>query len=211
VVDKAVDAIAESLSALCAAELLQQSQRYPVAEYRFWHALTQEVAYGAMPAGRRARLHAAVAETLIETDTDRLDEAAAVVAWHWEKAGRTLDAAAWNLRAANYALRSDLSGALRRWQRTVELLEGAEQTPEALRTGVRAGIRLIRFGSGAGMSPAHIERLESEGRALADRLGDPALSGMVLLVSGSVRFFTGDISDAHARYLEITQWREAPR
>jgi predicted ATPase len=80
VLGKPVEALATSLSALCAAELVQETQRDPVAEYRFWHPLTQEVAYGTMLAGRRARLHTAVAEAFIETHADRLDEQAALVA-----------------------------------------------------------------------------------------------------------------------------------
>ena len=91
VTGKAAEALTDALSALCAAELLQEAQRYPVAEYRFWHALTQEVAYGTLLGGRRARLHAAVAEALIELDADHLDKSAAVVAWHWERAGRHLE------------------------------------------------------------------------------------------------------------------------
>ncbi len=99
VMGKPAGALADALSALCAAELLQEVQRYPVVECRFWHALTQEVAYGTMLAGRRARLHVAAAEALIDLDADRLDEEAAVVAWHWERAGRRLEAAQWGFRA----------------------------------------------------------------------------------------------------------------
>jgi adenylate cyclase len=204
VVGQAVEALATSLSALCAAELLQEVQRYPLVEYRFWHALTQEVAYGTMLVGRRTRLHAAVAEALIELDANRLDEAAAVVAWHWERAGQRVEAAQWSFRAGGFALRSDLGEAMRRWRASVELLDGVEQTPEALRAGVRARIRLLQFGGRAGIAPAELERLEAESRALAKRLGDPALSSLAVIVAGSARFWSGDMQGGLARYLEGT-------
>ncbi|HVS43857.1 MAG TPA: hypothetical protein VMU20_16510, partial [Candidatus Dormibacteraeota bacterium] len=202
VTGKAVEALTDALSDLCAAELLQEWQTYPVAEYRFWHPLTQEVAYGTMLAGRRARLHAAVAEALIEHDADRLDEEAAVVAWHWERAGRRLEAARWSLRAAGFALRSDLGEAMRRWRSTVDLLDGVEETVEAMRIGVAARIRLLQYGGRAGITSAEVEGLEAKGRPLADRLGDPRLSGMLWVASGSARYWTGDIRGGLACYLE---------
>jgi adenylate cyclase len=202
VVGQTVEALAESLSALCAVELLQEVQRYPVAEYRFWHALTQEVAYGTMLAGRRARLHAAVAEALVETDADRLDEQAAVVAWHWERAGRRVEAAQWSFRAGGFALRSDLGEAMRRWRESAELSDGEEQTPDALRTGVRARIRLLQWGGRAGIDPADLEPLEAETRALTQRLGDPALASVAVIFAGSARFWGGDIEGGLACYLE---------
>lgn len=196
------DALTEALSALCAAELLQRTERYPLVEYRFWHALTQEVAYGTLLAGRRARLHAAVAGALIEHDADRLDEEAAVLAWHWERAGRPLEAARWSLRAGAFALRSDLSEALRRWRTAVDLLGGVEETTEALEIGVRARIRLLQFGGRAGITPAEIQRIEAGGRALAERLGDPGLSGTLVVVSGSARYWGGDLTGGLAGWLE---------
>jgi tetratricopeptide (TPR) repeat protein len=202
VVDQAAEALAKSLSALCAVELLQEVQRYPVAEYRFWHALTQEVAYGTMLAERRARLHAAVAEALIQTDPDRLDEQAAVVAWHWERAGRRLEAAQWSFRAGGFALRSDISEAMRRWRASVELLDGAEQTSDALRAGIQARMRLLQFGGRSGIEPAELERLEPETRALTQRLGDPALASVAVILAGSPRFWSGDIEGGLARFLE---------
>jgi class 3 adenylate cyclase len=206
VVGRAVNVLAESLSALCAAELFQEVQRYPLAEYRFWHALTQEVAYGTMLAGRRTRLHAAVAEALIEHDADHLDEAAAVVAWHWERAGRRLEAGQWSLRAGRFALRSDLAEALRRWRAAVELLEGVEPTPEALRVAVRARILLLQYGARGGMEAAEMERLEADGRAMTDRFGDAGLSAHLVFASGSARFMTGrDIRGALARYIEASR------
>ena len=205
VMGEPVEALATSLSALCAAELLQETQLHPVAEYRFWHPLTQEVAYGAMLADRRTRLHVAVAKALIETDADRLDEQAALVAWHWERGGRRLEAAQWGVRAAEFALRNDLGEAMRRWRVSVELLDGTQETPEGLRAGVQARSRLLQFGGRAGIEPAERDRLETETRAHAQRLGDLGLRTLAIIGAGSSRFWTGDVEGGLARFLEAAE------
>jgi adenylate cyclase len=199
------EALAEAVNALCAAELLQEVQRYPVAEYRFWHPLTQEVAYGTMLAGRRARLHAAVAEALIEHEADHLDEVAAVVAWHWEKAEQPLEAAEWNLRAGEFAMRSDLDEALRRWCSVIELLEGVEDSTGVVRTGVLARIRLLQYGARAGLDRDAAGDLETSGTRLVARLGDAGLRNMMLRVSATARFFAGDLEGCRDRYVSAAR------
>jgi tetratricopeptide (TPR) repeat protein len=208
VVGQAVETLATSLSALCAAELLQEAQQYPVAEYRFWHALTQEVAYGTLLSDRRTRLHAAVAEALIELDADHLDEGAAVIAWHWERARRRFEAAQWNLRAGEFALRSDIGEALRRWRVALELLEHAEESRESLELGVGATFRLIRYSARAGIEPEEADRLETRGMALAERTGNAGLSCMMVWATGSRRFIAGDLVEARARFLEAERRSE---
>jgi adenylate cyclase len=159
-----------------------------------------------MLVGRRTRLHAAVAEALIELDADRLDEEAAVIAWHWARAGCRVDAAQWNLRAGRFALRSDLAEALRRWRAAVELLEGIEETSEALRVAVRARILLLQYGARGGMEAAEMERLEADGRAMSDLFGDAGLSAHLVFASGAARFLTGrDIRGGLARHIEAAR------
>jgi predicted ATPase len=92
--------LGSSLRGLCSAEFIQEEALYPVAEYRFWHPLTQEVAYGSLLGERRARIHAAVAGAISSLEPERADERAALLAQHWEAAGDALEAARWNARAA---------------------------------------------------------------------------------------------------------------
>jgi adenylate cyclase len=198
----------ETLPALCAAELLQEVGRRPVAEYRFWHPLTQDVAYQGLLTERRARLHAAVAGAIIELDADRLDEQAALVASHWERAGRHLEAARWNMRAGGWALRSDLAEARRRWRTAVDLLSKVEESPESLEIGVGARIRLMQFGARTGIAPDELERLFTQARALAERLGDRTLLVGTVLVSGTPMLVAGDFGGARARYLEAARLAE---
>ena len=55
------------------------------AEYAFWHGLTREVAYAALPRGARAAKHAAVA-SWIESSEQKAVAAAEILAHHYESA-----------------------------------------------------------------------------------------------------------------------------
>src|SRR5256886_8379966 len=81
------------LRQLVAAELVYPESLYPVAEYAFKHPLTQEVAYHSQLAERRARTHEGVARAIADVHADKLDERAALLAHHFEAAGKRLEAA----------------------------------------------------------------------------------------------------------------------
>ncbi len=201
VTDVTEDVLDDALRVLCGAELLQETTGQPGADYRFWHPLTQEVAYDSLLAGRRAYLHTAVAETL-QDDEQRAGERAGVIAWHWERAGRPVEAARWNFKAGSWALRSDLGEAQRRWRAAIDLLEGVADTDESLNVGIWARAKLCQFGARTGMAPDEAERLYTEGRARAEQLGDPKLLAMVVAVSGSNNFYRGDLRGGLDRFLE---------
>jgi adenylate cyclase len=92
--------LADALAALCNAEFVHQQALYPIAEYEFAHPLTQEVALGSQLQAHRRRTHAAVARALQETEPEKRDERAALVAHHFDEAGEELEAARWHARAA---------------------------------------------------------------------------------------------------------------
>jgi adenylate cyclase len=209
VVGSSKDSLDEALSALCAAELLQETTPAAAEAYRFWHPLTQEVAYGSLLGDRRRGLHGAVAEALMTNAGDRLDELAAVLAWHWQQGGQPLEAARWNMRAGGWALRSDLGEAQRRWRTAVDLLTGVDDSPEALQLGVQARNRLVQFGARTGIAPEESERLFREARAFAERLDDPALVATTVFLSASPMVLIGDWRAARSRYSEAIRLAEA--
>jgi len=194
-----------ALRALCDAELLQEQPPVAVPEYRFWHPLTQEVAYRSLLNDRRMHLHAAVAEALVELGPDRLDEQAALIAAHWEQAGGRLQAARWNHRAGVWASRSNIDEALRRWRAVVDGLEGVEEGAESLELGAHARMRLLQFEARQGIDLEVAEGLYAETRARAEQLGDRSLVAMAVNVSGSVALMHGDVCGARDRYLEASR------
>src|SRR5262249_61886242 len=95
--------LAATVRALGQAELVDETELYPEAEYAFKHPLTQEVAYGSQLGERRKRVHAAVARAIETTCAEKLDEQAARLANPWERAGEALAAATWHARGAEGA------------------------------------------------------------------------------------------------------------
>ena len=203
------EGLEDVLSALCAAELLQEAAEDSTVAYRFWHALTQEVAYGSLLGERRRRLHAAVAGALMAGNANRLDELAAVLAWHWEQAGEHIKAAQWNVRAGAWALRTDLAEAERRWGTAVELLAKAPESRESAELGVRARIRLIQWGARRGADPAEVERLLQDGQRLAERSPDMGLLSMLTYVWGSWRALIGDVEGARTKWVQGARLAES--
>ncbi|HEX7680360.1 MAG TPA: hypothetical protein VF713_19670, partial [Thermoanaerobaculia bacterium] len=59
----------------------------PEAKYTFKHALVQDTAYASLLRGRRQRIHADIAKTLVEGFLDQVDSARAVIAHHYTEAG----------------------------------------------------------------------------------------------------------------------------
>jgi adenylate cyclase len=194
--------VAPALARLCAAEFVQEVSFEPTAEYRFWHALTRDVAYHGLLRDRRLTLHESVARAIIGADPERLDERAALIAWHFEEAQNHLEAARWYDRAAGVAARSDVTDAMRRWRTTLEHLAAAPRTDQAAEIGVRTFNRLIRFGARTGMDLHEAAELYAEARTLAEGLPDPSHLASVTFAYGSTLFFAGRLKEGSARYFE---------
>ena len=199
------DDLASSLHTLCSAEFLHEEALYPVAEYRFWHPLTQEVAYGSLLGKRRCRIHAAVAGALATVEPDRADERAALLAQHWEAAGEAFEAARWNARAALRSSWRDIPEAKRRWEAAIRLLAGVTESDETLELGVTARTRLARIAFRLGAGPREAETLADEARVLAERRADPVGAAMAIYAKGFALFGLGQLDPA----LELV--REAMR
>jgi adenylate cyclase len=180
-----------ALAALCAAEFLQEETAGGEAAYRFWHPLTQEVAYSTLLAGARRRLHGAAAGAIIALEADRLDERAALVASHWERADDDLEAARWNARAAAWATRTDLVEAMRRWRAVLPRLAKLPENEEILRLGIGARVRLSQFGNRTGMTPAEGGSLLAEAKLLAERLGDRVQLALLIAIQGTHEWRSG--------------------
>jgi class 3 adenylate cyclase len=193
----------DSLRALVSAELIYEEFLYPEPEYAFRHPLTREVAYGSQLGDRRARVHAAAAEALEDSDPAKLEERAALLAHHWEAAGKMLKAARWHRRAAIWAGRAQMREANRHWVHVCELLDDVPEDAETLALGVEArGALLSLQGYEA---PADADRLMAEARELAERSGDPRVKASMLGTTGIVQMLRGSTADA------VTSLREALR
>ena len=74
------------------------------AGYVFKHALTQEAAYRSLPHRQRSVVHRRVAECYEQLFAERLDEHAAMLAYHFAEAGDQTRALSYSLRAGDHAM-----------------------------------------------------------------------------------------------------------
>ncbi len=194
--------LADALRALIEAEFLYEEALYPEAEYAFKHPLTQEVAYGSQLTERRAHVHAAIARAIEEIDSGKLGEHAALLAYHWEHAGESREAAKWHRRAAEWVGLNNSSEALRHWGSVRELLDTLPETPEDLVERAAARAQIMTHLARMGDVEDQATTLFREGRELATRSGDPHILSQLLNGFGLVRFFTGALEEALDPLLE---------
>jgi len=185
--------------------LLQETGSEANSEYRFWHPLTQEVAYGSLLADRRRRLHAAVAGALADLDPARNDERAALIASHYAGAGADLDHARWEERAAGWSQRRDFSDAVERWRNVLTILAGLAESDETIRLGVRVRAQLLRTGARIGLPADETDRYFAEAEALEQRLPDPPFRAPLYIGRGAQQFIRGEIGNARLSYEEATR------
>lgn len=193
--------LSAALRALMQGELVYETALYPQAEYTFKHPLTQEVAYGSQLGERRRQVHAAVARAIEATYPERLDEQAALLAHHWERADVRLSAADWHRRAAEWAGARDREVMDRHWGRVRGLLANVPASPETLALGLVACTRMLHNTVLLGHLSVDASVLFAEGMALAARLESPASRVLLLLEYGVARASAGAVDEglAHLR------------
>src|SRR5262249_48786607 len=173
VVDVQASDLLAAVQALVAGEFLYETALYPEVEYAFKHPLTQEVAYRSQLAERRAHVHGRVARAIEALYPEKLDERAALLAFHWEAAGEKWTAAQWHRRAADWIAARDRREMDRHWRRVRTLLADVPETQDALGLGVLARRNIIYNGYVFGRADDEATALFTEGMDLATRLDDP--------------------------------------
>src|SRR5262245_17044993 len=191
VVDLPEAELGTALQALTAAEFLYEAALYPETVYAFKHPLTQEAAYRSQLGERRAHVHRAVARATADLYRDRLDERAALLAYHWEAAGDALEAARWHRRAAEWVRATDLSAAVDHWRRVRSLLEKVPESTETVELGLTARMRIIGLSWTFGVSPEEGANLCVEGEELARRSRDMRSLAIFLTLHNDIRSATG--------------------
>jgi len=198
--DGAAADVAGTLRTLEQAEFLYAQSLYPVAEYTFKHPLTQEVAYETLLRERRARVHAAVARASAEVHADKLDEKAALLAHHWERAGDAWQAALWHKRAAEWAGVTNATAGMRHWEQVRRLLRPLARTPEILQLRIAACVGNLNLSWRLATPVAEATDIFEEGRRLAEEVGDVRAQAALHGTFGCALGLVGGDSDDYARY-----------
>jgi tetratricopeptide (TPR) repeat protein/class 3 adenylate cyclase len=93
-----------ALAALETAGLIQQTAVAPTISYRFTHALTQEVCYDTLVGHQRKTLHGVIGRALASAHARRIDDGAALLAYHFGRAEEWSAAIRFGRRAAERAI-----------------------------------------------------------------------------------------------------------
>jgi len=105
------------LGELIAAELVDQVQFAPHAEYAFHHPLIRAVAYETQLKSDRVELHRRLATAIEQRYPASLEENAALIAEHYDAADDLSVAFGWHMRAAAWAQSRDIRAARISWER----------------------------------------------------------------------------------------------
>jgi adenylate cyclase len=195
--------LAVALSALVDAGFLYELALYPAAEFAFKHPLTREVAYRSQLADQRAPIHAAAAHAIAELYPDKLDERAALLAVHWERAGEPIEAARWSARAGEWAGPIHPAEALRHWRRVRELLDDHDETAETIGLRLAACAQLLSYSWRMGISDQELAETLTEAKALASRNGDLRTLARATGAYGTNRLLTGELDEWLANRAEV--------
>jgi class 3 adenylate cyclase len=184
-------ALEASLRELSAAELL--FERAPGRrEHDFKHALTRDVAYASLLQRDRRQLHARAAWGIERLYPERLDERAALISDHYERAGDPIAAGRWAARGAEWAAPLDIGEAVRLGRRAGALLaDGDHEDEELLQVRLGALMRAAQGASRMRLAAGEEEAVFEEPRALAKRAGNPHVAVLATIFHGAHHLFGG--------------------
>jgi hypothetical protein len=159
------------------AELIDQVNISPRAEYAFHHPLIRAVAYESQLKSDRAALHRSLARVIQARDPTGIDENAALIAEHVQAAGDVAEAYGWHMRAAVWLSKQDLAGACRSWERARECSD-ALPVNDAHRTAMRIAPRVMLCAFGIRIQATTTDERFAELQQLCKAADDESSLGM---------------------------------
>ena len=185
----------QALRELKAAELVQEKSPFPELTYAFTHAVTHDVAYGALLPERRADLHRQIALAIEVLDADRVPGQDEILAHHFSKAEEWPKALKYLVRAAEKAASAfAIREALALYDHALEAVDrlaGPADVPTVIEIHqARAGLYFVL--SEFNRSRAEAERVV----ALAREIGDRASEGKALAAMAWAAMWARDLDGA---------------
>jgi class 3 adenylate cyclase/tetratricopeptide (TPR) repeat protein len=194
--------VQDALRELSRKELVRPSRRSSIegeSEHAFWHILTRDVAYAQLPRASRAARHVAAARWIESTASERVEDLADVLAYHYSTAlelarasGRTEQATELEAPALRFltlagdrALGLDTVAALDNFERALSLASpGHPERPRAL----------ARFGEAAFQAGRPVQAAEALSEAIASlrEAGDLAVAARAMAMLSRVLRRRGD-------------------
>jgi class 3 adenylate cyclase/tetratricopeptide (TPR) repeat protein len=190
------EALRGSLDRLQAAEFLYETGLYPDLEYSFKHALTHEVAYGALLSDKRRILHARIVTAIETLHRERLGEYTERLAHHALR-GELREKAVHYLRQAGLKAFEQwaLSEARGQFERALGVLEALPEGRSTLEQAFDLRLELRPVLNQLGENRQVLQRLQ-EAESLADRLDDDGRRGSVCTFMTVVHMQLGELDEA---------------
>ena len=180
--------LSESLEALKAFEVIQQTRVLPEAEFTFRHVLTQKVVYETLLLQRRKKLHGIIGQTIEELYSERLEEQLPILAYHYIRSDRQDKAIEYALLAGDQA-----AGLYANNEATTyydQAFKISKTLPESLKIRqwqIDAALKL----ASVGITRQDIERDRTnleQAHALAETLNDESRLSRVLYWLGRIHY-----------------------
>lgn len=195
-------AVASMLNDLRKREMVfkrEESAFEGTSEYGFRHAILRDVVYDTIVPRQRREYHRQVAEWLVETNHDRLDEYNLLIAEHFERAEEKAEASEYTARAAVVAGRlGTLDESIAVFSGALALLQGVEEVDEQrMRLQHQLGQQLGFKGS----FDAAVSTFE-HALATARKLGDRSMQAQLLGELGRVEGTWRGKFEAGKKYLD---------
>jgi predicted ATPase/class 3 adenylate cyclase len=175
VVSPAGGELERMLAELQAGEFIYEQPAAADVEYRFKHALTQQVAYNSLLIERRKLLHERAGEALESLFGEQLDDHLSELAHHYSHSDNVNKAVEYLGRAGQQAMqRSAFADAIRNLGATIDLLprlaDGSERLQRELLLQLALGWSSYNI---KGWGAPETERAYTRARELCAHLGDP--------------------------------------
>ncbi|HZY58115.1 MAG TPA: AAA family ATPase, partial [Candidatus Binataceae bacterium] len=158
-------------------EFIYEQPAFPEAEYRFKHALTQEVAYNSVLLARRKLLHGRAGAAIESVYAARLEDHLDELAHHYGRSDNAAKAIEYLGRAAAQALnRSHYGEARDHGAAALELLYKLPKGPERLQAelGLQMLIARASMHTSVGFNAPEVERALSRAESICREIGNPA-------------------------------------
>jgi predicted ATPase/class 3 adenylate cyclase len=183
--------IAGHLDALKRVEVIHEARFFPRLEYRFKHAVIQDVIYKNLLAPHRQALHSRVGRTIEHLYADQLEEHAVILAYHFSRSDHPDNAIKYALLAGDRAARVYANvEASTYYDQALALTRALTASPERQRTQIDASIRRASVGTTREALEQDSDNLE-QARTLAQALDDEPRLARVLYWLGRIAYVRG--------------------
>ena len=188
--------IASHLEALKRLDVIHEARFFPKLEYRFKHAVIQDVIYKSLLAPRRQALHGIVGRSIEDLSGDQLEEHAVLLAHHYARSDRQDNAIKYALLAGDRAARIFANvEAATYYDQALALTRALTASPERQRAEIDATIKRASVGTTREALEKDRDNLE-QARTLAEGLEDEPRQARVLYWLGRLAYVRGEFQVA---------------